>query len=82
MPAEDKALRRRVEHEIARYDIDFSLGNIAVVHGVVYLTGKVKRMLTPEGRSADLKKLMTTIVDSIRTIPGVNDVTIDCDVAD
>ena len=79
MSTEDKALRRRVEHEIARYDIDFSLGNVAVVHSVVYLSVKVKRTLTPEGRNVDLQKLMTTIVDSIRVIPGVADVAMDCD---
>ena len=79
MPAEDKAMRRRVEHEISRFDIDYSLGSVAVLHGVVYLSGKVKKTLSPEGRTMDLKKVMSTIVDAIRALPGIDDVIMDCD---
>ena len=79
MPAEDKAMRRRVEHEISRYDLDYTLGSVAVINGVVYLSGKVKRTLSPEGRNMDLKKTMGIIADTVRQIHGISDVVIDCD---
>jgi hypothetical protein len=79
MPAEDKALRRRVEHEISRFEIDYSMGNVAAINGVIYLSGKVKRVLSPEGRNLDLRKTMVTVAEAIRAINGVSDVVLDCD---
>jgi hypothetical protein len=79
MPLEDRVARRRVEHEISKHDIDFSLGSVAVLNGTAYIGGRVKHMHTAGGRNMDLKKEMAIIADAIRTLPDVRDVVLDCD---
>lgn len=79
MPLEDKAARRRAEHEISKFDIDFTLANIAVINEIAYITGRIRRTHSAGGRSLDLKKEMSTIADVLRTLPGIRDVVLNCD---
>jgi hypothetical protein len=79
MPLEDKAARRRAEHAMSKFDIDFTLANIAVINEIAYITGRVRRTHTAGGRNLDLKKELGTIADILRTVPGIRDVVVNAD---
>jgi hypothetical protein len=79
MPLEDKAARRRVEHEISRHSLDFSMGNVQVLNNICYISGRVKHMHSAGGRTMDLEKEMLMIAEAIRSIAGIHDVVLDCD---
>jgi len=75
MPVEDLAMTRRVQREFARRQtIDGSLINVRAIHGVVYVTGRVRSM---RGGNVDLKHEMGIIALSIRKIAGVRDVVLE-----
>ena len=76
MPLEDKATRRRAEHTISKFDIDFAFGNISVINEIAYITGRIRRTHTAGGRNVDLKKEMGIISDVLKTLPGIRDVVI------
>lgn len=79
MPLEDSKTRRRVEHELAKHemDLDFSLTTVSVINQVAYFTGRV-RSTRGTGRGVDTKRMMQTIAEIIRTLPGIKDVVLDC----
>jgi hypothetical protein len=79
MPLEDSKTRRRVEHELAKHnmELDFSLTGVAVINQVAYFTGRV-RSPRGTGRGAETKKLMQTVAETLRTLPGIKDVVLDC----
>ncbi len=79
MPLEDSKTRRRVEHELAKHqmDLDFSLTTVAVINQVAYFTGRV-RSPRGTGRGVDTKRLMQTVAEIVRTLPGIKDVVLDC----
>jgi osmotically-inducible protein OsmY len=77
MPLEDSKTRRRVEHEIAKHDLDFSLATVAVINQVAYFTGRVRSM-RGTGRGIETKKVMEKVADAVRALPGVKDVVLDC----
>ena len=57
MPLEDVAMRRELMHEVAKRPIDYSLLDIHVVHGVVYLRGIVRKL---RGYDADPAQVAAT----------------------
>ena len=77
MPLEDSKTRRRVEHEIAKHDLDFALCSVAVINQVAYFTGRVRSM-RGTGHGTDTKKTMLTVADAVRALPGIKDVVLDC----
>ena len=77
MPLEDKATRRRVEHELARFDLDLALLSVAVINQVAYLNGRVRRM-RGVSRGPDTKQEMRRVVEAILQLPGIKDVMVDC----
>jgi hypothetical protein len=77
MPLEDSKLRRRVEHEVSRHDVDISLASIAVINSVAYFTGRI-RSLRGTGHGADTKKTMERVADAVLTLPGIKEVVMDC----
>jgi len=79
MPLEDSKTRRRVEHELAKHgmDLDFTLTSVAVINQVAYFTGRI-RSPRGTGKGADTKRLMQTVADAIRALPGIKDVVLDC----
>ncbi len=75
MPLEDKALRRRVEHEISKFGgLDITLLTVSVINNVVYLTGRVRRMRGPLGRGVDVKREMELLTEALLSMRGVNEV--------
>jgi hypothetical protein len=77
MPLEDSKTRRRVEHEVAKHDVDISMASIAVINQVAYFTGRIRSM-RGTGHGADTKKTMEKIADVVRSLPGIKDVVLDC----
>lgn len=77
MPIEDIAMRRELMHEVAKRPIDYSLMDIHVVHGVVYMRGIVRKL---RGHDADPAQEVETLCRIFRQKPGirqvVNEVTI------
>ncbi len=77
MPVEDIALRRQLMHEVAKRPIDYSLLDLHVVHGVVYLRGTVRKL---RGYDADPEQEIQTLCRIFRQKQGirqvVNEVTI------
>jgi hypothetical protein len=77
MPLEDISLRRELMHEVAKRPIDYSLLDIHVVQGVVYLRGIVRKL---RGYDADPEQEVETLCRIFRQKPGirqvVNEVTI------
>jgi hypothetical protein len=77
MPIEDKALRRRVEHEIVRHGaIDMSLMTVSAINGVVTIAGRIRPYARIAGRGPDLRQEVGAIMDGVRSIPGVKDVVV------
>lgn len=72
MPVEDLYMTRRVQREFGkRNSIDYSLVGIRAIHGVVYLTGRIRPI---RGRDVSLQEELGIIVQNIKRIPGVRDV--------
>ena len=78
MPLEDKAARRRVEHEMAKHNLDFAMTTVAVINQVAYLGGRVRRSRGLEGHGMDLRQEMRKLAEAVRLLPGVRDVVMDC----
>ncbi len=77
MPLEDSKTRRRVEHEIAKHDLDFALATVAVINQVAYFTGRIRSM-RGTGRGGETKKAMERVCEAIIALPGIKDVILDC----
>ena len=77
MPLEDSKMRRRVEHEIAKHPLDFSMCGVAVINQIAYFTGRIRSM-RGTGHGQDTKKQMQTVAEALRTLPGIKDVVLDC----
>ena len=77
MPLEDSKTRRRVEHEIAKHDLDFALASVAVINSVAYFTGRIRSM-KGTGHGDATKKAMERVADAVRTLPGIKEVVMDC----
>ena len=71
MPVEDTAMRRQLMHEVAKRPIDYSLLDVHVVHGVVYLRGTVRKL---RGYDADPEKEIETLCRIFRQKPGIREV--------
>jgi osmotically-inducible protein OsmY len=81
MPLEDKATRRRVEHEISKHTgLDITLLNVAVINHVAYLSGRVKRLKGSIGAVHDIRKEMALIVEACLQLPGITDVVMDAQI--
>lgn len=71
MPIEDIALRRQLLHEVAKRPIDYSLLDLHVVHGVVYLRGTVRKL---RGYDADPAEEIEKLCRIFRQKPGIREV--------
>ena len=76
MPLEDKQQRLMVLREIARYDMDTTLMNTKVINNVVYLDGRLRRNHGPNAIH-NLKKVLSDIEDTLKTLGKITDVVID-----
>jgi hypothetical protein len=79
MALEDKALRHTVEREVSKLTggIDVSLMSVMVVHGVVYLGGRVRPLKGAAGRGVDLKRQCVIVQEQVALIRGVQQVVFD-----
>jgi acid phosphatase class B len=76
MPLEDMQMTRRVQREIGkRVALDSTQVNTRAVHGVVYITGRVRAMRGAVNLS--LEDEMQIVAQNIKRIPGVRDVVIE-----
>jgi hypothetical protein len=73
MPLEDKAVRRRVEHEISKFSLDFTLTNVAVINQVCYFTGRVRPLRGAQGAGVDLRREMAKVCDAVMLLPGIKE---------
>lgn len=71
MPLEDTEMRRQLMHEVAKRPIDYSLLDLHVVHGTVYLRGVVRKL---RGYDADPAKEIEHLCRVFRQKPGVRQV--------
>lgn len=71
MPLEDIELRRQLMHEVAKRPIDYSLLDLQVMRGVVYLRGTVRKL---RGYDADPEKVIETLCRIFRQKPGIREV--------
>ncbi|MGQ9540282.1 MAG: hypothetical protein ACUVTY_04220 [Armatimonadota bacterium] len=71
MPIEDVAMRRQLMHEVAKRPIDYSLLDLHVVHGVVYLRGTVRKL---RGYDADPEEEIEILCRIFRQKPGIREV--------
>jgi uncharacterized protein YunC (DUF1805 family) len=74
MPAEDAQMTRMVQREISRRYIDCSRLNVKAIHGVVYLSGSIKKL---RGYDVDLKHELEVITRILRAKPGIREVIVD-----
>jgi len=65
-----KILRR----EFNKRQVDITLADLRVSHGVAYIRGTIKPMRGMEG---DVRSVVDTIARSLRTKPEIRDVVID-----
>jgi len=70
--SEDASTTRMVRSQIARRYIDSSLLDIRVMHGVVRLTGVIRKLRTQP--DVDLNKEMEIISTMLRQKAGIRDV--------
>ena len=78
MPLEDKAARRRVEHEMSRHSLDFALASVAVINQVAYFGGRVRHLRSLGGHQTDLRQEMRKLAEAVRLLPGIREVVVDC----
>lgn len=71
MPAEDAEMTRAVRREINRRQVDTTYLDIRVMHGIVYLRG---RLLGLNGREDSLDEEFKIICRVLRQLRGVRDV--------
>ncbi len=75
MPLEDKQVRRRVEREVGKFPLDTARMNIRCLDSIAYFEGRVRLLKgSPAARGADLDKVLNTISDVVRRVPGIRDV--------
>jgi osmotically-inducible protein OsmY len=77
MPLEDKATRRLVEREIAKFPIDYSLLVVTVINGVCTFSGRVAPLRGALGRNIVLKDEVRKLADCVRMVHGVHEVVLD-----
>ena len=76
MPLEDMQMTRRVQREIAkRNSVDATMVNTRCIHGVVYISGRVRSMRGTIG--VNLEDEMHIIAQNIKRIAGVRDVVVE-----
>lgn len=74
MATEDKVLALKIRRTLARKEVDMALMDINCLSGIVNLSGTLRAMRGFHGR-LDLDEELGSIMDLIRRIPGVKDVT-------
>lgn len=73
MPVEDMQMSRRVQREISkRASVDSSLINLRSIHGVVYISGRIRPVRGAV--NVNLEEELHIIAQNIKRIPGVRDV--------
>lgn len=76
MPLEDTQTSRRVQRQLAkRSALDITQVNTRAIHGVVYITGRVRLMRGTVNVS--LEDEMQIVAQNIRRIPGIRDVVLE-----
>ena len=71
MPVEDAQQTRMVQREISKRNIDITMMDIHVHHGVVYIRGTVRNL---RGHDIDLKHEFQIIDHILRGRPGIRDI--------
>ena len=71
MSVENAAQTRMVQREVSKRNIDISLMDIHVNHGVVYLRGTVRQM---RGYDIDLEREVQLICHILRARPGIREI--------
>jgi len=73
MPADDKFLAMRCRRILAKKECDMALMEIAARHGVIHLTGQLRKPRWYRGYM-DLRDELVSIEQMLRRMPEVNDV--------
>jgi osmotically-inducible protein OsmY len=71
MTLADTRMRRDVQKELVKRDIESNLINVQVINMTVYLTGEMRAV---RGMTLDLRKEKDLIEEIIRAMKGVRDV--------
>jgi osmotically-inducible protein OsmY len=71
MTLADTRMRRDIQKELIKRDVESNLINVAVISCVVYLSGELRPV---RGMTIDLRKEKEIITDIIRGMKGVRDV--------
>jgi osmotically-inducible protein OsmY len=71
MTLADTRLRREIQKELVKRDIESNAINVQVINFVVYLTGEVRPL---RGISLDVRKERELIEEIVRNMKGVRDV--------
>jgi osmotically-inducible protein OsmY len=71
MTLADTRMRREVQKELVKRDIESNLINVQVINSIVYLTGEMRAV---RGMILDLRKEKDLIEEIIRGMKGVRDV--------
>jgi hypothetical protein len=71
MSVEDARQTRMVQREISKRNIDISMLDVHVHHGVVYLRGTVRKS---RGQNIDMKHEFNILSHILRGCPGIRDV--------
>jgi osmotically-inducible protein OsmY len=71
MTLADTRMRREVQKELVKRDIESNMINVQVIGSIVYLTGEMRAV---RGMTLDLRKEKDLIEEIIRGMKGVRDV--------
>lgn len=71
MSVEDARQTRMVQREISKRNLDITMMDIHVHHGVVYLRGSIRPL---RGQNIDMKHEFNIISHILRGCPGIRDV--------
>jgi len=71
MTLADTRLRREIQKELVKRDIESNAINVQVVNFVVYLTGEIRPV---RGVSLDMRRERELIEEIVRNMKGVRDV--------
>jgi len=71
MTLTDTRMRRDVQKELVKRDIESNMINVQVIGSIVYLTGEMRAV---RGMTIDLRKENDLIEEIIRGMKGVRDV--------
>ncbi|MDI9583540.1 MAG: hypothetical protein QM473_04915 [Acidobacteriota bacterium] len=82
MPLEDKATRRLVEREIAKYPIDANLMVVTVLNKVATFKGRVKPLQGGAGRNVDVRDELRKLENALLMLKGINEVVFDVAIDD